>query len=26
MMTHNSEEQGDGMADVLFGDYNRRGG
>ncbi|MGA2438856.1 MAG: glycoside hydrolase family 3 C-terminal domain-containing protein [Acidobacteriaceae bacterium] len=25
MMTHNSEEQGDGMADVLFGDYNPAG-
>ena len=25
MMTHNSEEQGDGLADVLFGDYNPAG-
>jgi beta-glucosidase len=25
MMTHNSEEQGDGIADVLFGDYNPAG-
>ncbi len=25
MMTHNSEEQGDGMADVIFGDYNPAG-
>ncbi len=24
-MTHNSEEQGDGLADVLFGDYNPAG-
>ncbi len=24
-MTHNSEEQGDGLADVLFGDYNPGG-
>jgi beta-glucosidase len=25
MMTHDSEEQGDGLADVLFGDYNPAG-
>jgi len=25
LMTHNSEEQGDGLADVLFGDYNPAG-
>jgi beta-glucosidase len=24
-MTHNSEEQGDALADVLFGDYNPAG-
>ena len=24
-ITHNSEEQGDGLADVLFGDYNPSG-
>ena len=24
-MTHNSEEQGDGLADVLFGDFNPAG-